>query len=135
MQSQPLRRAAGSTGTSRTPEGPNRERYGGHHQHHHQERHEASQTGRATFFCRPSPPESYVVHASAATFTRFTLEGLKLEVGGSRSIDVTLTPENQAQSVTVTATAPELVTDHLDRGNVIESQFVQNTPLNIRNPL
>ena len=35
----------------------------------------------------------------------------------------------------VTATAPELVTDHPDRGNVIESQFVQNTPLNVRNPL
>ncbi len=37
--------------------------------------------------------------------------------------------------MTVNATAPELVTDQPDRGNVIESAFVQNTPLNVRNPL
>src|SRR5262249_23054196 len=58
-----------------------------------------------------------------------------IEVGTSRSLDMTLKPESQIQSVTVTAAAPELVTDRSDRGNVIESQFVQNTPLNIRNPL
>jgi hypothetical protein len=83
----------------------------------------------------PLAPGGYVLHATAPTFSRFTLEKVSLEVGGSRSVDITLSPESQSQAVTVTATAPELITDSPDRGNVIESQFVQNTPLNIRNPL
>ena len=87
------------------------------------------------FLFPPLPPGTYVVEASAASFAKLTEDNVKLEVGGSRSIDLTLVPESQTQDVTVSATAPELVTDHPDRGNVIESQFVQNTPLNIRNPL
>ena len=83
----------------------------------------------------PLNPGAYVIHASAPHFSRATVEDVTLEVGGSRVIDVTLQPESQAQSVTVTASAPELVTDLPDRGNVIESAFVQNTPLNVRNPL
>ena len=90
---------------------------------------------KATSNSPPLSPGYYVVHASAPTFAKVTIENVKLEVGGSRAIDLTLTPLSQTQNVTVTATAPELITDHPDRGNVIESQFVQNTPLNIRNPL
>ena len=97
--------------------------------------HDVRTNGEGYFLFPPLTPGTYVMHATAPTFAPFTLENLKLEVGGSRSIDVTLTPQSQIQNVTVTATAPELVTDHPDRGNVIESQFVQNTPLNIRNPL
>jgi hypothetical protein len=37
--------------------------------------------------------------------------------------------------VLVSAGAPELEVNHPDRGNVIESEFVQTMPLNIRNPL
>jgi hypothetical protein len=48
---------------------------------------------------------------------------------------MTLVPAGQVQNVVVTAVAPELVTDNPERGNVIESEFVQNIPLNIRNPL
>lgn len=87
------------------------------------------------FLFPPLAPGSYVLHTSAPSFARFTLENIKLEVGGSRSVDVTLQPESQSQTVEVNATAPELITDNPDRGNVIESEFVQNTPLNIRNPL
>jgi hypothetical protein len=91
--------------------------------------------GQGYFLFPPLTPGSYVLYASAARFARFTLQDIKLEVGSARSFDVKLEPASQAQSVTVTATPPELVTDTPDRGNVIESQFVQNTPLNIRNPL
>lgn len=87
------------------------------------------------FLFPPLALGNYVLHASAPSFAKFSLENLKLEVGSSRSIDVTLAPESQSQSIEVNATAPELVVDHPDRGNVIESEFVQNTPLNIRNPL
>lgn len=87
------------------------------------------------FLFPPLTPGSYVMHVVAPKFGKVTIDNVSLEVGGSRSIDVTLRPENLAQSLTVTATAPELVTDRPDRGNVIESAFVQNTPLNVRNPL
>ena len=104
----------------------------------------SSQTGEMTnsrtndegyYLFPPLNPGAYVIHASAPKFSKATVESVTLEVGGSRVIDMTLQPENQAESITVTASAPELVTDHADRGNVIESEFVQNTPLNIRNPL
>ncbi|MDE1178205.1 MAG: carboxypeptidase regulatory-like domain-containing protein [Edaphobacter sp.] len=83
----------------------------------------------------PLVPGNYILHATAPSFARYTLEGIKLEVGSSRSLNITLLPETTSYNVSVAASAPELVTDHPDRGNVIESQFVQNTPLNIRNPL
>jgi Carboxypeptidase regulatory-like domain len=97
--------------------------------------HQVQTNGEGYFQFPPLSPGSYVIHASAPTFAKVTVDNVKLEVGGSRAIDLTLTPLSQTQNVTVTATAPELITDHPDRGNVIESQFVQNTPLNIRNPL
>jgi hypothetical protein len=87
------------------------------------------------FLFPPLAPGSYVLHVAAPTFARFTMDGLTLEVGTPRALDVTLQPASAVQQVEVTASAPELVTDHPDRGNVIESQFVQNTPLNVRNPL
>lgn len=83
----------------------------------------------------PLMPGEYVLTATAPTFGTVTINHLLIEVGSDRNVDVTLTPASEAQSVTVTATVPELVTDQPDRGNVIESEFVQNIPLNIRNPL
>lgn len=80
-------------------------------------------------------PGMYVLQASGKTFAQSTIEDIRLEVGGTRTIDIVLKPAQSAQSVTVVATSPELVVDNPDRGNVIESQFVQNIPLNIRNPL
>ncbi|WP_446743089.1 carboxypeptidase regulatory-like domain-containing protein [Silvibacterium acidisoli] len=88
------------------------------------------------YFQFPSmTPGSYVLHAHASSFAPYTMNNLKLEVGTPRSLEIVLSPEKSVQQVEVTATAPELVTDNPNRGNVIESQFVQNTPLNVRNPL
>ena len=83
----------------------------------------------------PLTPGSYTMEAEAPTFGKVNVMDVKLEVGGARSIDFTLKPMSQNQDVTVTATQPELVTSVPDRGTVIESEFVENTPLNIRNPL
>jgi len=91
--------------------------------------------GEGYYLLPPLTPGFYSINATADTFARVTVEALKLEVGGSRTVDLTLKPMSQSQDVTVTATQPELVTDIPDRGNVIESKFVENTPLNIRNPL
>ncbi len=99
------------------------------------ETHDSKTNGEGYFLFPPLAPGSYVVHASAPNFGKVTIDNVTLEVGGSRSIDVTLKPESLTQSVTVTAAPPELVTDSPDRGDVIESVFVGNTPLNVRNPL
>jgi hypothetical protein len=96
---------------------------------------EVRTNGEGYFLFPPLVPGSYVVRVNASGFGKVKIDDVQLEVGGSRSINVTLNPETVTQEVTVTAGAPELVVDHPDRGNVIESEFVQNMPLNIRNPL
>jgi hypothetical protein len=99
------------------------------------ETHSAVTNGEGYFLLPPLTPGSYVIHAAAPGFAQVTVDKVTVEVGSSRSIDVTLNPAGVTESVSVTAAPPELVTDQPDRGNVIESQFVQNTPLNVRNPL
>ncbi len=83
----------------------------------------------------PLLPGGYILRVKSAGFADFTVTEIRLEAGGARTIDVPLKMSQAAQSVTVEASAPELVVDRPDRGNVIESKFVQNIPLNIRNPL
>jgi hypothetical protein len=97
--------------------------------------HSALTNGEGYFLLPPLTPGSYVIHASAPGFGQVTIDKVTVEVGSARSIDVTLRPAAVTENVSVTAAPPELVTGQPDRGNVIESQFVQNTPLNVRNPL
>ena len=99
------------------------------------ETHSALTNGVGYFLLPPLTPGSYVIHAGAPGFAQVTIDKVTVEVGSARSIDVTLRPAGVTENVSVTAAPPELVTDQPDRGNVIESQFVQNTPLNVRNPL
>jgi hypothetical protein len=87
------------------------------------------------FLLPPLPPGTYSLDATATTFAAVSVKDIKLEVGGGQSLNLTLKPMTQAQDVTVEATPPELQTTTDERGNVIESKFVENTPLNIRNPL
>src|SRR5215510_14108130 len=91
--------------------------------------------GAGYYLFPPLNPGSYVIHVSATNFTKATIAQITLEVGSSRSIDVELKPAGVSEDVTVTASPPALVTSEPDRGSVIEAQFVQSTPLNIRNPL
>jgi len=95
----------------------------------------AQTNGDGYFQFPPVAPGSYTAHANASGFAPYTLDRLILEVGTARLLDMTLSPAAQVENVVVTAAAPELVTDQPDRGNVIEEQFTQNIPLNIRNPL
>ena len=83
----------------------------------------------------PVEPDVYTLQVNVAGFSPATVTGIHLEVGGAPSINLVLQLAKAEESVIVSAGAPELVVDHPDRGNVIESKFVQNMPLNIRNPL
>ena len=83
----------------------------------------------------PLNPGTYVAHAHAPGFAAYTVDQIILEVSSSRNIQMRLSPGTQVQDITVSALPPELATTNPNRGNVIESEFTQNIPLNIRNPL
>jgi len=87
------------------------------------------------YLAPPLEPGAYTLRAKAESFGESVVKDIRLEVGAARTVDVALKPVSAAETVTVEATEPELAVDHADRGNVIESQFVQSMPLNIRNPL
>jgi hypothetical protein len=71
----------------------------------------------------PMEPGSYILHAKSDTFAESTVTAIRLEVAGTRTIDVVLHPVQASQNVTVEATAPELVIDHPDRGNVMRANL------------
>jgi hypothetical protein len=83
----------------------------------------------------PVAPGSYDVVASAPGFASARLEAITLEVGQSRTINFRLRPGEVRESVTVTDAAPLLTLNRADRGTVVEQQFVNSIPLNLRNPL
>ena len=83
----------------------------------------------------PVVPGGYDVSAAAAGFSTAQLKGMTLEVGQSRTVNLTLTPSAVSESVTVSDQAPLLTMSRADRGTVVENQFVLSIPLNTRNPL
>lgn len=80
-------------------------------------------------------PGNYELTVSLDGFAPVTVTALRLEVGESRAVAVTLRPQQVSESVTVTASATRLATDRAERSVVVENTFVQSIPLNIRNPL
>src|SRR5215472_16771877 len=80
-----------------------------------------TQTNSAGYYLFPPlNPGSYVIHVTAPNLAKATIDQITLEVGSSRAIDVELKPAGVSEDVTVTASAPELVTTEPDRGSVIE---------------
>jgi hypothetical protein len=83
----------------------------------------------------PQLPGVYDIVASATGFSATRLDGITLEVGQSRTVNLQLKPGDVKESITVSDTAPLLTTNRADRGTVVENQFVASIPLNLRNPL
>jgi hypothetical protein len=93
-------------------------------------------TNAEGIFILPSvPPGSYEVNARIAGFTAAHIDSVRLEVGQSRTLNITLAVGDVKQSVTVTDEAPLVTTDRADRGTVVENRFVTSIPLLTRNPL
>src|SRR4051812_35129854 len=87
-------------------------------------------------FVFPSvPPGVYDMNAAITGFTASRVEAVTLEVGQSKSFNLTLTPGDVKQSVTVTDEAPLVTTNRADRGTVVENQFVTSIPLLTQTPL
>src|SRR6266704_6191466 len=93
-------------------------------------------TNAEGIFVFPSvPPGAYEVNARITGFTAGHIDAVTLEVGQSKTLNITLTPGDIKQSVVVSDDAPLITTDRADRGTVVENQFVTSIPLLTRNPL
>jgi hypothetical protein len=92
-------------------------------------------TEDGAFLLPPVPPGRYEIGASFTGFAPSRVTGLILELGESKVLTIELKPESVHETVTVADTAPELTTDRPDRSVVMDQSFVDNIPVNIRNPL
>ncbi len=96
----------------------------------------SSATNGEGIFVMPSvPPGKYDVTAMLAGFNTAHVDAVTVEVGQSKTIDLTLNPGDVSQSITVADETPLINTNRADRGTVVENQFVQSIPLLTRNPL
>jgi hypothetical protein len=77
----------------------------------------------------------YRLSVGASGFKTEVVESLTLEVQQRARVDFTLQPGAVKEMVEVTGRAPVLETDNSDRGQVIDSQYMQGLPLNGRNPV
>ena len=93
-------------------------------------------TNAEGIFVFPSvPPGLYEVNARIAGFASAHIESVLVEVGQSKTLNLTLKTGDVKESVTVIDVAPLVTADRADRGTVVENQFVSSIPLLTRNPL
>lgn len=78
-------------------------------------------------------PGNYVVTVEKSGFNKVVREGVHLDVAQRAVVDIQLALGEVSQSVTVSAGAELLETESADRGLVIETNRVLNTPLQGRN--
>ena len=95
-----------------------------------------SVTNAEGIFVLPSvQPGTYDINARLTGFNMARIESVTVEVGQSKTLNITLSAGDVQQSITVTDEAPLVTTDRADRGTVVENRFVSSIPLLTRNPL
>jgi hypothetical protein len=77
----------------------------------------------------------YQASVSSEGYSGWVQSGIVLEVGAKYELKPMLQVGSVSQSVTVTATAPEIKTEDSDLSIVTETALVENIPLDVRNPL
>src|SRR5665647_194815 len=80
-------------------------------------------------------PGTYRVEADAPGFKKYIRENLLVSAGERMALEVQLAVGQQTESITVTADAPMLDTTTATAGQVINSDQVENLPMNGRTPL
>lgn len=78
------------------------------------------------------PPGQYSVKIDSAAFKSFQQNGITLEINQVAQINAQLTVGSQQETVEVTDAAPVIQTQDSSVGLVVDSQTIQNTPLNGR---
>src|SRR5215475_14454985 len=86
------------------------------------------------FILSPVTPGTYQATVTAAGFATWVESGIVLEVGQKGALSPVLNVGALAETVSVTATAPELKAEDSDLSTVTESVLVANIPLDVRNP-
>lgn len=79
-------------------------------------------------------PGTYTVTAQGKGFKQFVRRGVVLDVAQTGTVDIKLELGAVTEEVTVTAEAPLLETSKADRGGIVDTQRVEELPLNARNP-
>ena len=93
----------------------------------------SNQQGNYTIpFLRPG---LYTLTAELSGFQRFTRRDMRLQIGETATINVTLSVGGVAETVSVQAESPLLETSKADRGTVIDSHRIAELPLQSRSPM
>lgn len=92
-------------------------------------------SGQGYFNFANLPPAEYRLKASASGFKEFINSSLRLTVGQQMSLQVPLIVGGVTQSVVVTGAPPPVTTTSASVGQLIDTQQIQNLPLNGRNAL
>jgi Carboxypeptidase regulatory-like domain/TonB dependent receptor len=85
-----------------------------------------------TFTVTQLPPGHYTVKVDKAGFKTYEQSGITLVIDQLAQINAQLSLGSEAQNVEVTSTGPVIQTEDSSVGQVIDSQSIQNTPLNGR---
>ncbi len=78
-------------------------------------------------------PGTYTVQGAAAGFQELQRENVQVDVGADVRLDLTLTPGQQTQTVTVTGELPVMNTTNTQLGGTLENNTISSIPLNGRN--
>lgn len=81
------------------------------------------------------PPSTYSLSVEAPGFRTYKRDGIQLDVGTRRSVDVHLEVGSTAQTVEVTGAAPVLSTQDAVTGQEVDRTLINNLPLVDRNVL
>ena len=89
--------------------------------------------GSGIYVFSPIKIGNYRVNATAAGFKATTQEHIQLNLQQRLNVDLTLTPGEVTQTVTVTTAPPLLQTQQGSVGQVMSTETINNIPLNGRN--
>ncbi len=93
-----------------------------------------SATNESGNYTEPNlPPGIYTVTVTAPGFKKEIRQNISVETNTTARVDISLTPGNVSETVTITAAPPTLQTDRADISNTIEAHQIENLPLSSGN--
>jgi hypothetical protein len=94
--------------------------------------HIATTSGAGNFTVTQLAPGQYTVRIDKETFASYQQNDITLSIDQVAQINAQLAIGSQSQTIEVTSTSPVIQTTDSSVGSVIDSQAIQNTPLNGR---
>ncbi len=87
------------------------------------------------FILPPVPPGHYEITVAATGFEPWKDTGIVLEIGEQKAVNAVLLIGSVNQTVTVSDAPAELQVENADRSTLLEPTFIEDLPLDPRNPL